>query len=622
MKIAVLSPYDPRVARTNSIADLRLCAALAAAGNAVELLVPPWEGRPTTRSAAEVFTTYGLEPTFAIRFIALPRLPGDRLRSIALAAAHTWGAARQAADVVLSRDSRLLVPYLWLSRSRVVPWLHEYRDRPAERCVCRGADRVLTTNSAILDELERRGLPPERAFVTGNPVPAERVKFGRTCPKEDARNMLGLSADRPIVAYTGKLVLGMRELDYLLDAARRLPSHEFVFTGGQPEVVRELRRQAPANARFDGLAARPDEVRYHQQAADVLVSYYATDHAYAEQNLPNKIAEYMTTGNPIVAADFPAVRDYLNPANSVLVEPDNPSALVAGIERATRRPELGARARASAESLTYQSVAERLTWHLIEGSAEAGVRGRRAANLASVISNEIIARELVAWLERNFTARQGRRLLDLGAGTKPYERLYQPYFEDCTSVDVDYSVHDIARVDTLASAEDLPFDDAVFDAVVMTEVLEHCPDPGAALTEVARVLRPGGRVFLTTPFMRPLHEMPHDYFRYTPSALRELAVGARLALDRIVTRGDYLALVILTLQLPWTKLLQRASRLTAGRLYTYSNPLTWATVVAPQIAYLAFWRRARRRPHGLAGRLHKRLAYYSLGYVTTLTKPY
>jgi 2-polyprenyl-3-methyl-5-hydroxy-6-metoxy-1,4-benzoquinol methylase len=50
-----------------------------------------------------------------------------------------------------------------------------------------------------------------------------------------------------------------------------------------------------------------------------------------------------------------------------------------------------------------------------------------------------------------------------------------------------------------ADAQHLPFDDRAFDIVISCEMIEHLPDPVAALREMARVCRPGGLLYLTTP---------------------------------------------------------------------------------------------------------------------------
>jgi glycosyltransferase involved in cell wall biosynthesis len=638
LDVRVVSQLDPGVARTNSIADLRLCMGLASAGLSVELVVPA--SSAPTRPPEHLFDLYDIDQSFAVRYLATPSAGSERRRMLTLVGRHsTRAAAERDPRAVISRDVRLLVPYLAAAHLHshgplAMPWLHELRDRRLDRWVCRGAAGVLATNSAILAGLDSLGVARENTFVTGNPVSRKRLEFGRRCSRHEARSAISLNRDGPVVGYTGKLYRGMRELDHLLAAARRLPDYLFVLTGGQPAVVADLKAQLASdgleNVHLAGLLDRPEDVRFYQQAADVLVSYYSTvDHPYAHHNLPNKLAEYMTTGNPIVAADFPAVRDLLNEDNSVLVSPDDPDELVRGIrtalgdDQASRNRPIRAQEQIAAQ--TCEAVGERLA-RFLRGRARRRtrltptIRDLRRRNVASVISNETIALELTDFLERHFGSRRSGALLDLGAGTKPYAPLYEPYFADCTSVDVEHSPHNIADVDRIASADDLPFGPATFDCVVCTEVLEHCRQPDLVLREVTRVLRPGGRLFLTTPLLRPLHEMPHDYFRFTPSSLRFLAESAGLTVEQIVPRGDYAALLVLTLQLPLTKVLQRVSRVRGSGFYDYSNPLVYGTVVAPQLGYLALWRHARGHPEGRLGRAHDRLSYYALGYVSTLRK--
>jgi SAM-dependent methyltransferase len=61
-----------------------------------------------------------------------------------------------------------------------------------------------------------------------------------------------------------------------------------------------------------------------------------------------------------------------------------------------------------------------------------------------------------------------------------------------------------------------------FDVVVMAEVLEHVRRPNTACQKIYEALRPGGRVIITTPFIFPLHDRPHDYWRFTRYGLEYL----------------------------------------------------------------------------------------------------
>ncbi|GGY15879.1 hypothetical protein GCM10008098_03740 [Rhodanobacter panaciterrae] len=74
--------------------------------------------------------------------------------------------------------------------------------------------------------------------------------------------------------------------------------------------------------------------------------------------------------------------------------------------------------------------------------------------------------------------------------------------------------------DIFADAARLPLIDASIDAVVCLEVLEHVSHPQAALAEFARVLKSGGVMIFSMPFMYPIHDAPYDFQRLTEYGLR------------------------------------------------------------------------------------------------------
>lgn len=76
--------------------------------------------------------------------------------------------------------------------------------------------------------------------------------------------------------------------------------------------------------------------------------------------------------------------------------------------------------------------------------------------------------------------------------------------------------------------EDMPFADASFDAVLCNAVLEHVASAGVVMTEIARVLRPGGHAIVSVPFLQPYHACPADVARYTAEGLAALGEAAGL----------------------------------------------------------------------------------------------
>lgn len=75
-------------------------------------------------------------------------------------------------------------------------------------------------------------------------------------------------------------------------------------------------------------------------------------------------------------------------------------------------------------------------------------------------------------------------------------------------------------VDQIASANNLPFPEALFEVVVSTEMLEHDPAFWLSIPEMRRVLQPGGHLLLTTRGIGfPYHEYPGDYWRFTADSM-------------------------------------------------------------------------------------------------------
>jgi SAM-dependent methyltransferase len=102
------------------------------------------------------------------------------------------------------------------------------------------------------------------------------------------------------------------------------------------------------------------------------------------------------------------------------------------------------------------------------------------------------------------------RLLDVGCGSKPYQK----YFAALEYIGLDMQGRN-KHADRFYDGKTFPFSDGEFDAVLTSEVLEHVFNPDEFLSEINRVLRNGGVLLLTVPFVWDEHEQPFDYARYS-----------------------------------------------------------------------------------------------------------
>ncbi|KKQ77576.1 MAG: Methyltransferase type 11 [Parcubacteria group bacterium GW2011_GWC1_38_6] len=108
-----------------------------------------------------------------------------------------------------------------------------------------------------------------------------------------------------------------------------------------------------------------------------------------------------------------------------------------------------------------------------------------------------------------------KETLEVGAYGRPS---YGRYFPNKVGLDI----RNGPGVDVVSSVYGLPFDDSSFDIVLCMVVLEHLEDPKKAIAEMLRVLRPGGKILISVPFLFPIHDSPNDFWRFTKYGLRVL----------------------------------------------------------------------------------------------------
>lgn len=108
-------------------------------------------------------------------------------------------------------------------------------------------------------------------------------------------------------------------------------------------------------------------------------------------------------------------------------------------------------------------------------------------------------------------------ILDIGAGTSPFSALFEPF----TTFKVDFEPY--RGIDFLTDLnKPLPVANSSFDIVIMSNLLEHIPEPLILLKECHRILKPDGKLIMTVPFLIKVHQAPYDFLRYTEFMLKRL----------------------------------------------------------------------------------------------------
>jgi ubiquinone/menaquinone biosynthesis C-methylase UbiE len=167
------------------------------------------------------------------------------------------------------------------------------------------------------------------------------------------------------------------------------------------------------------------------------------------------------------------------------------------------------------------------------------------------MNTPIETRRHVRRVMRHLSPTRQDRILEVGCGRGFLTRSIQQHSPDTRGIDVNPNSirHAVARNLTVMSAVQLDFPDAAFDKIYAFHTIEHLADVGLALCEMARVLRPGGRLLLVYPaepirglfavpsavrmFRNPWKARDKHLHKLTPRRLRALIEQRGIALDPV-----------------------------------------------------------------------------------------
>jgi len=298
-------------------------------------------------------------------------------------------------DILHAHDSNALVPVALAARRAGVPFVYDAHDlwlgrprrdrsrlyfalsqvtyRLIERACVPRAAAVITVSRPIADHLARRyGL--DRVELVHNYPDHLAVAARDLRDRSDASE---IAADRRLVLYLGAL-MGGRGLEELVDAAPDFDGADLVLLGSgplEPELVRRI-SVAGTGERVHLLApVPPDQVVDYAASADVGVSPIVPSCLNYRYSLPNKLFQYMAAGVPVVASDFPQVREVVRDSGcGLVVATSRPADIAAAVNRILSDPgralAMGERGRAAVE--------ERYNWSTAADvllSVYAGLRG-------------------------------------------------------------------------------------------------------------------------------------------------------------------------------------------------------------------------------------------------------
>lgn len=233
-------------------------------------------------------------------------------------------------------------------------------------------------------------------------------------------------------------------------------------------------------------------------------------------------------------------------------------------------------------------------------------------NPGAVIEESIRVREL----RKFFTEHEKAELLiDLGCGTRPYRGIYEKHFHRTIGIEHPDSPFPKSGIDLFCKADDIRLPDSVADVVLTTEMLHDAAEPLKVLREINRILKPGGTLLLSTPFLVPIVDGQFDHYRYTKYGLEYLLNQSDFEDIHITPVGDIFAAGITLFIKPWQRcwnVLAKKTRLKL--LYSNWNPLFAVTVTFPQLMYFLL--------NSLPGirQLFLHFNYGSLGYFTLARK--
>lgn len=126
------------------------------------------------------------------------------------------------------------------------------------------------------------------------------------------------------------------------------------------------------------------------------------------------------------------------------------------------------------------------------------------------------------------------KVLDAGAGPCPYKKFFSYCKYESTDFKDDHNI-----LSFVCSLDKIPKKSNLYDAIVCTEVLEHVEYPQKVINEFYRILKKGGKLFITVPQGWKVHQEPYNFYNFTNYGLKSLLENSGFKKYTITSKGGF-----------------------------------------------------------------------------------
>jgi len=173
-------------------------------------------------------------------------------------------------------------------------------------------------------------------------------------------------------------------------------------------------------------------------------------------------------------------------------------------------------------------------------------------NNSTVIKNQVCGDKLrPKWVERienpyDLMICLKGPIMDVGAGISRFKQSFED--KRYLRLDIDFD----EKPDVVGDALNLPIKNESFNSLIYADILEHTSDPFCVIREAKRILKSGGMIFVSIPFLYPYHPHPEDYFRFTSAGIRELLEREGFIIEKIRVHNQGIFSCINRWAIAWT----------------------------------------------------------------------